>query len=63
MRRKINYQQPEYVMNNDLICFGLSSHETEEWLPNWTPKAEKELAIVSSAINLPHSFIVKKLVP
>jgi hypothetical protein len=48
MRRKLNYQQPEYSLNNELICFGLSSHETEEWLPNWTPKAEKELAIVST---------------
>jgi hypothetical protein len=48
MRRKINYQQPEYALNNELICFGLSSHDTEEWQPNWTPKAEKELAIVCS---------------
>ena len=46
MRRKINYQQPEYVQNNELINFGLSSHETEEWQPNWTPKAEHDLAIV-----------------
>ena len=46
MRRKINYQQPEYIQNNDLICFGLSSHDVEEWLQNWTPKAEKDLAIV-----------------
>lgn len=65
MRRKINYQQPEYVQNNELICFGLSSHETEEWLPNWTPKAEKELAIVRPNINLTNLnlFIVEKLVP
>lgn len=46
MRRKINYQQPEYVANNELINFGLSSHEVEEWKIEWTPKAEKELAIV-----------------
>lgn len=47
MRRKINYQQPEYVQNNELINFGLSTHEVEEWQPNWTPKAEKDLAIVN----------------
>jgi len=46
MRRKINYQTPEYIMNNELICFGLSSQDSEEWQHNWTPKAEKELAIV-----------------
>jgi len=38
-RRMVNYQVTDYVQNNDLICFGLSSHETEEWLPSWTPKA------------------------
>jgi hypothetical protein len=46
MRRKVNYQSPEYVMNNELICFGLSSHDQDEWQMSWTPKAEKELAIV-----------------
>ena len=46
MRRKINYQTPEYVMNNELICFGLSSHDSEEWKMSWTPQAEKDLAIV-----------------
>jgi hypothetical protein len=61
MRRKINYQQPEYVMNNELINFGLSSHETIELQPNWTPKAEKDLAIVSFMVNNGLK-IVKKLV-
>ena len=42
----VNYQQPEYVMDNNLICFGLSTQETEEFKPSWTPLAEKELAIV-----------------
>ena len=46
MRRKINYQTPEYVMNNELICFGLSSHDSEERKMSWTPQAEKDLAIV-----------------
>ena len=46
MRRKINFQQPEYVQNNELINFGLSSHEVTENRPEWTPKAEKDLAIV-----------------
>jgi len=45
-RRKINYQVPEYVQNNELINFGLSSHEVTEWKIQWTPKAERELAIV-----------------
>jgi len=47
MRRKINYQTPEYVQNNDLICFGLSSHESTEWQIEWTPQAQKDLNIVS----------------
>jgi hypothetical protein len=46
IRRKINYQQPEYVMNNELICFGLSSQETTEFQPQYTAKAEKDIAIV-----------------
>ena len=46
MRRKVNDQTPEYIQNNELICFGLSSHDSEEWQMNWTPKAEKDLAIV-----------------
>jgi hypothetical protein len=49
-RRKINFQKPEYVKNNDLVCFGLSSHEFEEMRPEWTPKAKKELEIVSLKI-------------
>lgn len=40
------------MQNNDLICFGLSSHETEELMPNWTPKAQKDLAIVIITIML-----------
>ena len=51
MRRKINYQTPEYVQNNELICFGLSSHDSEEWQIKWTPQAEKELAIVRKTLN------------
>jgi hypothetical protein len=44
----INYQVPDYVENNDLVCFGISSHEIEEWRPNWTPKARREIEIVAS---------------
>lgn len=70
MRRKINYQTPEYVMNNELICFGLSSHDSEEWKMSWTPQAEKDLAIVRITcllklhlkLTLP-VIIVEKLVP
>mgnify|MGYP006889531406 CR=1 FL=1 len=44
----VNYQVTDYVENNDLICFGLSSHEVEEWMPKWTPKALREIEIVKS---------------
>ena len=44
----VNYQVTEYVQDNDLICFGLSSHEVEEWLPSWTPKAKRDLDILAS---------------
>ena len=39
---------PEYIENNELICFGLSSHEVEEWLPKWTPKAQHDINVLSS---------------
>lgn len=58
MRRKINYQVPEYVQNNELICFGLSSQDVEEWQIQWTPKAEKDLAIVSTIINISRRIIL-----
>jgi hypothetical protein len=51
MRRKVNYQTPEYVMNNELICFGLSSHDSEEWKMAWTEKAQKDLFIVRNNIS------------
>jgi len=44
----VNYQVTDYVQDNDLICFGLSSHEVEEWLPSWTPKAQKDIDILCS---------------
>lgn len=47
-RRMVNYQVTDYVQNNDLICFGLSSHEIEEWLPTWTPKAQRDIDIITS---------------
>ena len=33
MRRKLNPQKPEYVQNNELICFGVSEHTLEENIP------------------------------
>jgi len=51
MRRKLNYQQPEYVENHDLINFGLSSHEVTEWQPELTPLAAHHLEIVSEKSN------------
>ena len=47
----MNYQVTDYVENNELICFGLSAHEIEEWVPSWTPKAQKELDIVATWID------------
>jgi len=44
----VNYQVADYVENNELICFGLSQHDVEEWLPKWTPKAIQEISIVKS---------------
>ena len=38
----------DYVQNNELICFGMSSHEFEERSFQWTPKALHDLAIVST---------------
>ena len=46
MRRMTNFQASEYVENNDLVCFGLSEHTMEEWLPSWTDKAQKDLDIL-----------------
>ena len=44
----VNCQIPDYVQDNDLVCFGLSSHEVEEWMPSWTPKAQKDIDILQS---------------
>ena len=44
----VNYQVTDYVENNELIAFGLSTHEMEEWLPSWTPKAKHDLDILAS---------------
>ncbi len=45
-RRKVNFQQPEYVQDNELINYGLSTHEMEEAQPTWTPKAIHDVEIV-----------------
>lgn len=34
-----------------MVCFGISSHEVEEWLPDWTPKAKHDLNILDSWFN------------
>jgi hypothetical protein len=47
----LNYQQPEYVANNELICFGLSTADVEEQQPTWTPKALHDLDIVICSFN------------
>ena len=44
----VNYQVSEYVQDNDLVCFGLSSHDVEEWTPHWTNQAQKDLDIIAS---------------
>ena len=47
-RRMLNYQVTSYVQNNELVCFGLSAHDVEEWLPTWTPKAAHDFDILKS---------------
>jgi len=44
----VNYQVTDYVENNDLVCFGISGHEVGELLPEWTPKAKTDMAILAS---------------
>ena len=44
----VNYQVTDYVQDNDLVCFGISSHEVEELLPSWTPKAQHDIDILAS---------------
>jgi hypothetical protein len=44
----VNYQVTTYVENNELICFGLSSHEVKEWVPTWEPKAQHDIDILAS---------------
>ena len=57
----LNYQVTDYVENNELICFGLSAHEIEEWVPSWTPKAQKELDIVATWTDrkLPANILIR----
>ena len=43
-----NYQKSEYVEKNDLVCFGVSEHETEEWLPTWSEKANHDIGVLKS---------------
>lgn len=47
----VNNQVTDYAENGELICFGLSSHEIEEWQPGWTDNAKKDLEILSSWFN------------
>ena len=47
-------------MNNELACFGVSTHDTEEYLPKWSEKALKDIEIVKLCCD---NSIVKKLVP
>ena len=37
-----------YVENNDLVCFGMSEHEFAEHNKEWSPQAERDLAIVAT---------------
>ena len=51
MRRKLNPQKPEYVQNNELICFGVSEHTLEENIPQWNEKAISDFNIVRQISN------------
>jgi hypothetical protein len=44
----VNYQVTDYIENNELVCFGISGHEVEEWMPKWTPKAQREIDVLRS---------------
>jgi hypothetical protein len=46
MRKKLNYQMTDYVLNNELICFGLSEHQIEEEMPKYSEKAAKHISLV-----------------
>jgi hypothetical protein len=47
MRKKLNYQMTDYVLNNELICFGLSEHQIKEEMPKYSEKAAKHISLVS----------------
>lgn len=44
----VNNQVTDYAENNELVCFGLSSHEIEEWTPTWTEHAKNDLDVLAS---------------
>lgn len=48
MRRKINFQQSEYVQDGEVVCFGVSEHFFEEARHKWTDKAQKDLNVLST---------------
>ena len=56
MRRKLNPQKPEYVQNNELVCFGVSEHTLEENIPQWNEKALTDFHIVSTSSVTATSF-------
>ena len=56
----MNYQVPEYVADNDLICFGLSSHEPTEELSQYSTRAIHDISIVTSSPN--DDILVENLV-
>jgi hypothetical protein len=48
MRRKVNFQQSEYIQDGEVICFGVSEHIFEETKHKWSEQAEKDLNTLSS---------------
>ena len=44
----MNNQVTDYWQDKELVCFGISSHEIQEWTPGWTDKAKKDLDILQS---------------
>ena len=48
MRRMLHYQKLDYVEGGDLICFGISEHETKEAVLEWSDRAKADIDVMRS---------------
>lgn len=51
MRKKLHFQQTDYVEDGELLCFGLSEHILEEHLPTVSKKARKDLETLATWVD------------